>query len=256
MDRFQEVVDERNSLRKYGEHLLATISELKKGGTQPTTATEATPAEPAPSAATDDPPPTLEQFQYDPVKFSKATSEWLAKTVDKRVQTAVQNVQAQQTEQAIRATFESRAEAFAKTHPDFAVVIKNPDLPALHGDVAAKVLRSEHGAAITYHLAKNPDVATRVAKMSRDDQMAAFGRLEAQVSAPTAAPAAPAKPASPKQKSVTQAPPPPTPTPGGSVVAPKRTEEMSMDEWVAHDRAQKIAERQRIAQLRGAMRKR
>jgi hypothetical protein len=253
-DRFQEVVDERNSLRKYGEHLLSTIEDLRKGGAPPA-APAAKPAAPTTSVEIDDKPPTLESVGFDPVKFSQATNEWLAKAVDRRVNAAVQNVVSQRTAEAVVAAHDARATEFAKTHSDFAVVVRNPNLPTLDTMAANAVIRSEHGPAIQYHLSKNPDVATRIAKLSREDQMMAIGRIEAQVSAaPPAAPAA-APPKAAKQKSVTQAPPPPTLTPGGSSAVPKRMEDMNMDEWVAHDRAQKLASRKQAQDLRTALRR-
>lgn len=259
-DRIEGLIVERDALRGYGEHVLTKNAELmaevaalkaQRGGMAMADAVAPAAAAPVvPDAG--EKPPTLEEYQFDPVALAEAQTKWMDKQIEKRVNTALAGVQTRQANDAVRAQFETRVEAFAKANADFATVVSNPALPALSAPGARAVALSEHGPAIIYHLGKNPDVAARIARMPADQQLVQIGKLEAQLTPPPLAPAS-AKPAPPRQKSVTSAPPPPTPVPAGSAVS-KDPSTMSMDEWVANDRARKIAQRQERQKLRAAMR--
>jgi len=245
-ERIEELVSERNALRKYGEYLLETVKQLQA---QPAAAK---PAAAAPQADKEDPAPTLEQFDFDPAKFAQAQNEWVNKQIQKGIDQAVQKLQTQNEVATIRANFAARSEQFKKSKADFDVVLSNPALPPLHETAAALVLRSVNGPAIAYHLAKNPDLAVRVARMDPEQQRLAVARIEGQVTAaPSAAPAP--KPANP-QRTVSQAPAPFKPVESGTAISKKPENLMSMDEWVAQDRARKIAEKEARRKMRQAMR--
>jgi hypothetical protein len=255
-ERIEELVTERNAYRKYGEHLLAQIQELK-GGAKPAITT---PVSEAPAAATTadsgDEPPTLEQYKFDPVAFSKAQTKWLKDQVAKGVQTALANERGQQDMATAQAKFREREAASRQLHPDFDIVtIKNPNYPKLDPKAANLVIRSEFGTEIAYELGKNAGLSARIEKMDADSQIAAIGRLEGTIAARPAATTPTAAVSKPNlaQKTVTKAPPPPTPVRGSSNPQ-KAISEMSMDEFVAHERAQKLAKREQNLKIRRAMR--
>ena len=251
-ERIEELVAERNALRKYGEHLLATVAELK-GATTPAPAAAA-PAAATPAASTA--PPSLEDFGYDQVAFSKAQTEWVQQEVARQVKANLEAARAENDSVSAREKFLEREAKVKATLPDFeTVTAKNPAFPKLEQAAADMIVRSEIGPQIAYHLGKNPDVATRISRMNAEGQKLAIARLEGQLTVtPPAAPAAAAAPKTqPKPKSVTSAPPPPTPTPAGSA-GPKDIASMTMDEWVAQERAKKMAQREQSLKIRRAMR--
>lgn len=251
-ERIEELVTERNAYRKYGEHLLATINELKGMKNAPATSIEA-PA-PAPIADSSDDPPTLEQHQFDPVAFSKAQSKWLKDQVAKGVRTAIETERGQQASADAHAKFIEREAVTRKEFADFDVVTsKNPNFPKLATKAATLIVRSEYGPRIAYELGRNPGLGARIEKMDADSQIAAIGRIEGGIIALKVAPPSTVKKPAPAQKTVTKAPPPPTPVRGSSNPQ-KQISEMSMDEFVAHERAQKLAKREQNLKIRRAMR--
>lgn len=250
-ERIEELVAERNALRKYGEYLLAQVE--RKNPAQP--AAESQPVHKDQSV--DDSAPTLESAEYDPVKLAKMQTEWIQKQVEKRVETAVKQIESRQSEVATRQAFENRTAEFRKSAPDFDVVISNPALPQLAPDAARVVVRSDNGPDIIYHLGKNPDLAVRISRMDAASQSAAIGRLEEQLVRAKAEAANAQKEPSKVTKApakVTKAPPPPKPVSSSSGVVSKPENIMSMDEWVAAERNRKIAEKQARIKMRNAMR--
>lgn len=250
-ERIGELVDSNKALRKYGDHLLAHIEELKAQVAAKPAAPSTASDEPVAAAAADDEPPSMEQSGYDAAKYAKKLQEWIDKKVNERVNAAVKGAttKAQQVAaaEAASAAFNKRCETFAGTHKDFDVVLKaGKDLPALAPDAAREVILSDHGAAITYHLMKNPDLATRIARMNPQQQLKAIGSIEEKVSAPAAAPVVVKKP-------VTKAPAPPTPVPSGTGQVKKAPHQMSMNEFVAADRADKLAQKAARLKMRQAL---
>jgi hypothetical protein len=244
-ERIEGLIVERDALRKYGEFLLEQNAALRGKAPVETAA-------PAVETVADEEPPTMEAHNYDPIAYTKAQNAWLKKQVEKRVNAALTQARGEQSAAEAAAKFQERSDDFAKANPTFKTVVANPALPPLSQPAAKALVLSEHGPAIHFHIASHPDLAARIARMPIEQQLVQIGRIEilvSQASAPTET-----KPAAPKQKSVTKAPAPPTPVPAGTSPANKRMEDMTMDEWVAHDRAQKIAQKQQRQKLRAAMR--
>lgn len=249
-ERIEELVAERNALRKYGEYLLSQVGDLRKSGTKEPVQE----SRPAPVVAVDETAPTLESADFDPIKLNKLQNEWIQKQVDKRVESAIQQIEVRQSETSIRQAFETRVSAFRKTAPDFDTVLANPALPQLAPEAARIVVKSEQGPDIAYYLGKNPDIAERIARLDSNDQIAAVGRLAGQLSKTTQKePSSVTKPPV-KVASVTKAPPPPKPVSSGSGPITKDMAQMTMDEWVNHERGRKIAERTAKQKLRLSMR--
>ncbi len=245
----------------------AEIERLKAGGKPAASATEA-------AAAVADklgPMPKLTdpEINFDPDLLAEKTAEWTKKAIKLGVQETLQQVTQETTQkseaQKVAETFQSRIADFKKTHTDWDTKVKNPELPKLHPAAQAVIMKSELGAAVVYELGSNVPEAKRIAALAPEDQVAEIGAMRAELArkakaadpapaggspAPKGAPAAGAKPA---KKSVSQAPPPPTPVPAG-----KRSQErdatdpsMGMDEFARQHRASKQNARLAARKLRG-----
>lgn len=128
-----------------------------------------------------------------------------------------QRVQQQQKSEAAQNWAAQREEAVQR-YSDFDVTVSNPNLP-ISAPLAEMIQGSDVAADVAYHLGKNPDIARDLSGLDPVSMARAFGRLEAQVSAP-------------KPKPVSTAPAPITP------VRPKATpvkdpEKMSPSEYRA-----------------------
>lgn len=251
-ERIEDLVAERNALRKY----IGYREELwKSGAAKPAETAQPAAAAPEASTETPDPEPNLEAMNYDLEAYNKAHKEWVGRQIDRGVKKGLQEAEtkrsqtaAAQEAQTVRAGFEQRAEKFAETHSDFKAVILNPALPSLNSRAAGAMVRSEHSAAILYHLGKNPDLTARISRMNPDQQVMQIGRIEALVSAPAPA-------SKPQKQKVSNAPPPPTTTTGGTSRGKDPTDPtMSMDEFVALDRAERQRQREQRNAARDAMR--
>jgi hypothetical protein len=227
-ERIEDLVAERNALKKYAEYLQTQMQAPKPEAQAPV-------EQPAAAVTTDD-APTLESVGFDTDKWTKAMHAWTAKQIEQGVTKAVTNVQAKQEQATARQAFETRMTALAAKTPDLQLVLGNPALPRLDTEAAKLVVASELGPQILYHLGKNPDKAARIARQNTAGQAAAIGRIEAELSAAATTPAK--KPTN----NITKAPAPPTPTPAGGAA---RTDPMtmSMAEFVKHERAQALEKR-------------
>lgn len=248
-ERIEELVFERNAARKFNDHLLETIKELKGGKTPAVTET---PAAVTDTVSSDDEPPTIDQYDFDPVKFTKAQSKWLKDQVAKGVSQALSQERNAQSIHEAQAQFRAREVEAKKSYPDFEeVTVKNPTFPKFAPRVTEMIVRSELGPDIAYEIGKDAVLSARIEKMGVDEQIAQIGRIQGRIEARKAATATTAAP--PAKKTVTKAPPPPTPVRGGSNPS-KAYSEMNMDEFVAHERAQKTALRSQVREARRAMR--
>jgi hypothetical protein len=243
-ERIEELVAERNALRKYGEYLLSQVEGQRKAPEQ------AAPQPATVPATKEEKAPTLEDAGFDPVKHSVMQNEYISKQIKKGIQEASAQIETRQTAQAARAAFEGRVAEFSKTASDFQVVVGNPSLPQLAPLAAEVIVKASDGPAVLYHLGKNPDVAAKIARMGAAEQLNAIGRLQERLS--QVASKEPSKVAPPvvKPASVTKAPPPPKPVPTGSGVIEKTI--MDMNEFVANERNKKIQERTAKQKMRQA----
>jgi len=214
-ERIEELVAERNALKKFIDYREAAWSQPGKVET------------PAPVAEIST-APTLESCQYDTDKWTQAMSAYTQKQIQAGVKQALESERNTASVQDTRAKFEQRMDAFAKATPDVKVVLGNPALPQLDKDAAALVVKSDLGPQIMYHLGKNPEKAARIARQSPIEQGAAIGRIEAELKLP--------KP----QKQISNAPEPPTPSKGA--IAPQ--EGGSIADFVARER-KAMADRRR-----------
>lgn len=244
-DRIEDLVSERNALKGYGKHLEARIEELlTKLSTTPAVKTENTASTPV--IDKDDPAPTLAQHKYDPDAYAEANAAWLNRQVKKQVAEALQNNEAQKTAIQVRQNFEAKEAELRKVAKDYDIMISNPNLPKLAEGTAKVIVHSDLGPKLTYHLAKNPELATRISRMAPEQQLVAIGRLEGQLSTTTTATSV--TKVQPK-KTVSNAPPPPTTVSTGGQ-GQKDQASMSMDEWVQAERNKKLAQRDMKRKIR------
>lgn len=246
-ERIQELIDERNSLRKYSEYLLEQAKALQSKPQAP--------AQVVDKADKADPRPTMAEFNFDADAFAKALGEWTERDIDRKVNAKVAGIEVQRSEAALREQFLQRAAAFQAKTPDYDLVLNNPALPAMDDRTITLLFKSEMGPQIAYHLAKNPDLATRISKMDREGQAIAVGRLEAQLTQPAAKPVAKTSTV-PVKRTVSQAPPPPKPVSSGTSVAEKPQELLTMQEFAARERQRKLQDMENKRKMRLAMSRR
>jgi hypothetical protein len=156
--------------------------------------------------------------QIDWDKYTDAKADYRAKLA---IQAERERLAGEQTEIARLAQIErlrQNAEATRKKHPDFDEVMTR-----IHGTAEDKVpafvlnyiQESESSAEIAYHLAKNPEVSQKIAKMKPILGIAELGRLEdSLVKPPIAAANAPAAPSVTPRSERGGAPAPITPLDG------------------------------------------
>lgn len=232
-ERIQDLVAERKAAMEYADYWRQKALEVL----QPPAPTKP-PEQPRETSA-----PELKDFNNDQGKWQSAYNKWNDSQVDIKVQRALEKVETTKTQTATLEAFTQKIEKFKESHSDFDIVIANPKLPVLDRTASAMIVASDHGADITYALAKDPPLAERISRMNPTQQALAIGRLEAQVSKlqpevnptpsldnrtskPKAETATKAKPAP-----STNAPPPPTPVPSGGTSDPSPAN-MDKYEWM------------------------
>lgn len=274
-ERIQELLDLTEGYKEYGQlkdsalkEALAELARLKAGngaGTPDKKTSEAPLVE-------DDPMPDLTDpdINFDTDKLRAKTQKWVDDRIAKGTQRVVKEITGQSAKEKLEADVNTKIAAFSQTHKDYdKVVTKNPVLIAnqLSPVASLELAQSEHVADMLYEFGKDPAFAIRVAKMNPAQQIKAIGRLEATIEARKEAekeaaatsqskdgqqtPAGGAKP--PKQKSLTQAPPPPTPTRAAG--RPTEREEtdpnLSMDDFAKRHREKKQVARAASRKARG-----
>lgn len=220
-ERIQGLVAERNAAKEYAEYWREAAL---RGIRQPEQQQPVQQAKPANSS-----PPTLEQFGYDQSKFTQAQAAWLDRQVEVKVQRALEDRQSEQMQQDVVQKFEQQAEVFKQDHPDFDIVMANPRLPQLDKIAAAMILSSDHSAAISYALGKNPDLAVRISRMSAPKQALEIGKLENEIRTPRQENPQVVTQSAPR--ATTRAPAPLEPVPAGGAAEPNPST-MSVNDWM------------------------
>lgn len=161
---------------------------------------------------------TNDQGQVDWDKYTDAKSEHAAKkaVAEDRAERAKEEETRKQAQ--IAEQYQARLTAAEEKYPDFVKVVESADM-LVPNAVLHYITESDYGADLTYYLAKNPDVAKSLAKLSPTAAVARVGKLESQFEKPAK------KAEQPKQESKAPehggAPPPITPISGtgaGTVV--------------------------------------
>jgi hypothetical protein len=265
-ERIVELNDLLEGTKIFGKHMqgqlkeaLAELERLKAGGT-PTAAQ--TVAANAPPVVEDEPMPDMadQDIAFDNDKYRAKMQKWARDQAKIAAREIIREETGAKEAATRREIVEKRIEEFAKTHPDYKkVVTQNPVLAAnqLAQDAGAAVAQSEHVARILYEFGKDPALAVRTAKQSPAQQLVTIGKIIAKIeleaysgskqngSRPDAKPG--------QQKSITKAPPPPTPTRGGGRAAGRDIVDpnMSMEEFARLHRGSKQSAREQHRKMRG-----
>jgi hypothetical protein len=149
---------------------------------------------PATTAGDEDKPPREEDFNGDYFAFQSAKTAYeagkaAAAAVDKRL--GVREESERNERQAKIATERKlahleRVEDAREVIADFDQVMKGMDGVQVRNDVIEEIMSSDNSAAISYHLAKNPDKLNAMNSMSSRELAREMGRLEATVKLPEA----------------------------------------------------------------------
>lgn len=176
----------------------------------------------APEAKPEDAPPKREDFD-DYETYLEARADYKAEQKVKAVLAEQQTRTQQQTQQSSEsqrlARYQQDLDKARSSIPDFDEVTGEADVPVTQ-TMRDAILESDVGALLTYHLAKNPAEAERIARLSPIAQAKAIGQIEASLAS---------KPA----PQVSKAPAPIKPISGasGGHADPSK---MSMDEYLAY----------------------
>lgn len=139
--------------------------------------------------------PKPEAFE-DYGAYVKALAKFEARAL---VKAELEQQRAQQAQEAQATTWQQRAEAVKAELPDFDRVMSTSTAP-MSAAMAQVIKESDVGPKVAYHLAQNPEIATRISRLEPMAAAREIGRLEASLSV---------KP-EPTPKRITSAPAPTT----------------------------------------------
>jgi hypothetical protein len=166
-----------------------------------------------------DGPPRQEQFEtYDAYLGAFAEYKIETKLAQER-----QRLTAEMEARELRGSFESRAAEARQKHPDFDDVVMSEDLE-ISPHMRDAIMNSEDGAEVAYWLGKNPEQASRIARLNPYHQMLELGRVSARLAAPPPPPA-------PKPQA-SAAPAPITPVRAKAVAVEGLRDDVSVEEWM------------------------
>jgi hypothetical protein len=104
----------------------------------------------------------------------------------RKVQTEQERqARANASDAAVAKTWESSESAFKKEATDYDEVVGefiSAELPSLDQSAKRAILESDIGPKLLYHMAKNPDEAERIARLSPVRQVIEIGKMEERVS--------------------------------------------------------------------------
>src|SRR5271166_6737884 len=267
-ERIVELNDLLEGTKIFGKHMqtqlkdaLAELERLKGGG-NPTAAQTAAAA--APPVVEDEPMPDLSDpdIAFDNDKYRAKMQKWSKDQAKIAARELIREMSGQDEIVKRRANVEEKVREFAKTHKDYtAVVTNNPVLAQnqLCPDAGIAVARSPHVARLLYEFGKDTALAIRTAKQSPAEQLMTIGGMikdierEAATSGSKQGNGSKPNAQSGQQKSITKAPPPPTPTRaagranGRDILDPN----MSMDEFARQHRGSKQSAREQHRKMRG-----
>lgn len=174
--------------------------------------------EPAKAAANEK--PNKENFEsYD--EYVEALATWRAREI---ITQHEQERSKRTVEETRQTTWTERLKATRAEIPDFDEIVGGSEIP-IKPHVAEELSDSEHGPALAYHFAKNPEVLERLNGLPPKEAVRAIAKLEATLFSKKEDPA-------PQPKPVSKAPVPVAPVRGNAAAIPT-PDKMSMDEYVA-----------------------
>jgi len=180
-------------------------------------------------------PKTLEDFEFDDGKYRTYLDTRTADIATSAAKNAVWQVETQFKASQREQEFTSREHKFESEVKDYSDVVYGSDgvMTWAASDAMADEIRlSDLGPDMAYHLAKNPDKALEISKLSERDAIKRMTMLEFELKTEKAK----------VSKSVSEAPPPPPKIPSGDQGLDKDPADMS-DADFAKWRRKQIAKR-------------
>jgi len=210
-----------------------------------------------------------EDVQFDNDKYREKMAKWSKANARAEARAMFQEMTGATQAQQLVTEVHAKVEAYKQEHPEFEeIVTNNQTLKAnqLAAVAGLRVAKSPYTAEILMHFGNDVPYAVRVAKMSPDEQLMEIGEIVAGIkAAKKAAGTNGANPvprngqttrqtgAQPARKSITNAPPPPRPTPAAGRPASRDVLDpnISMDDFVRQHRSGRQADRVANRKQRG-----
>lgn len=185
-----------------------------------------------PAAA--DQPPKIGDFQ-DIEAYTSAVAEYKAQQIlEKRISETIQaqrEANHRHQQEALAASWSEKVAKTANEFPDWEDVAAETDA-TVTDTMQRAILESDHGPRLAYYLAKNPDEAERIARMSPVRQIAEIGKLEDRVLS-----------LKPTAKAPSKAPAPISPVSGRAKATTGLSDDLSVDDWLKERQRQLRASR-------------
>ena len=176
--RFSEITKQREAAKQEAERERQARVDLENKVRELESKLNPAPVEPVES----DPKPKAEQFS-DMFEYAEALADW---TADKRFKEEKAKEVAAKVEQERAKTMETwanRVNDFRGKTPDFDEMVQSADV-VVSNEVRDAIFDSDVGPQILYHLAENPDVASKLQGMTAIGALRMIGKLEAKFEQP------------------------------------------------------------------------
>lgn len=231
---FQRRIDKLNAAKTAAQQEVEYWKQLalKQGAaSDPKTAQ---PKADAPAAVTADAKPNPDNFSTH-AEYVEAIADWKAdQKLKERDQKEAQSRLQTEQQNTMKAHFE-RVQSFAQKTDDFEEMMENLEDVPRSAALEQIITSSENGPELLYELAKNPEEAKRIAKLTPLALAREIGKLESKLT--SSAPSSSSEKKEPKK--LTQAPKPIGPVGGGKAAGGLKTpEEMSFSEYEKYRREQ------------------
>lgn len=199
----------RQAAERESAELKATVTQLVEAVSKLTTRDQ----------PKEDQRPVRDTFDT-PDAYDTALETWAGKRAASAAKAEFEAGQAKQDRERQASTlvdaYQERKTAFEADHPDFDDLVMDDGLK-ISPAMSQAILEAEDGPAIAYHLAQNPDMAERLAKLSPAQAVYEIGKISTRLANPPRPRAEPIRPLSARNSA-----------------AEKSPSEMSMDEYAAY----------------------
>lgn len=241
-ERFSDLTKKRKEAEAKAERLAAQAKTEREAREKAEQEAAALKAKYEPVKTEQDPEPQASQFT-DVGEYAKALKEWTADNTRREDAKKAEAERQEKQAAEIAKAWAERQNAFKAKTEDYEKTISESDVK-VSDQVRDAILESEVGPEILYHLAKNTEVAEKIAGMTVSGALRALGKLEATLAGGEKKEAK-ETPKTPIAE-LSKAPPPISPLKGagapvvnltGSDVVPK---EMTYEQWKELRKAGKI----------------
>ncbi len=180
---------------------------------------------------------TLDDFEFDESKYRTYLDQRTHDIATKAAESVGSKIQTEHGSRQVESSFRARETEFASDTKDYQSVVYgevNGQRSWAASDAMADEIRiSDVGPQLSYHLAKNPDIAAEIFALSHDETVRRMTLLGSSLKSEM----------SKKPKSVSDAPPPPPNIPSGDAALEKGYYEGMSDAEFAKLRRKEIANR-------------